>query len=157
MTMLCKKASASKDFTLSFFSAMMKAMEDTMSEKKVSTFVALWKIAASSLGDHIDKHQEVDQRPSGQVEHDLSGVMAVLELPLKYLRAETGRQLWKQWVDLLKQGRDSISTCMSLPPVLGPYFTRYMYQFYKVLTNWFESRPRCPARLRSSSLILHPS
>ena len=53
--------------------------------------------------------QEVDQRPAGRVEHDISAVRDVLVFPLKHLRVETGRQLWKQWVDLLKQGRDSIT------------------------------------------------
>ena len=111
MTMLCKKASASKNFTLSFFSSLMGAMEESKSEAKGPILVAFWKIAASALGDHIDKHHEVDQRPStgGRVEHDISGARGVLEFPLKHLRAETGRQLWKQWVDLLKQVCDSIT------------------------------------------------
>ena len=88
----------------------MRAMEETKSETNVAALVAHWKTVALALGDHIDKHQEVDLTPAtaGRVEHDISGVRGVLEFPLKHLRAETGRQLWKQWVDLLKQGRDSI-------------------------------------------------
>ena len=108
LTLLCKKASASKNFTLAFFSALMRAMEETKSERNVATLVAHWKTAASALGSHVDKHQEVDQRAApgfGRVEHDISGVRDVLEFPLKHLRAETERQLWKQWGDLLKQGR----------------------------------------------------
>ena len=110
MALLCKKACASKDYTLTFVGELARAMDGLANERNVNAFVAFWKTAAAAVRDHVDKHQEVDQKAKGSgVEHDISGVREVLAFPLKHLRSETGRQLWKQWVDLLSQGSVSRS------------------------------------------------
>jgi hypothetical protein len=128
MQFLLKKAIATKTYTLVYVGEVLSTITEQNKPSCKDSLLATWKQLAAAVKDHVDRHQEVDQSTgSGRIEHDLGPVRQVLALPLKWFKAESGRQPWKQWIELLKQISDAAMLVVSYSaPELEEYLAGEM-------------------------------
>ena len=113
---LCKQAARSKNFLLTYVFEVLTILDKHPRPQK-ELMVSYWKAAATAINEHIDRHQDVDQSGQGnRMEHNLSAAKLALTFPLKWFNSETGRQLWKTWLELIKHATSAAALILSYQP-----------------------------------------